>query len=191
MVSTTTRIAIVFTLSTISAFLLAVPTGQGSERHRDDPYDAVRKLQPGISKAAAMRLARSIERVAKSEDCNMPWQLLAAIAYHESSLGVRTVNEATHDYGLMQINKKNVLRYGLSQSRIVKDAEYSIKFACRLLKDNHDRYGNRYPYWLGIYRSGTALWRQEIRANAQRYDHMVRRTAKAIGLNEANAVASR
>ena len=175
-------------LLSLSSFLLAVPCGLGSEREVDPQYEAIRRLQPRLKPGKALRLARAIERVASA--CGMPWQILTSIAFHESSLGLNTENTRTNDYGLMQVNKKNLLRDGLSLTKIRQDAAYSLEFACKLLKENRDRYGEKYPYWLGIYRSGTALWREDIRANARRYDRMVRRTARLIGYH-GPAVASR
>lgn len=145
-------------------------------------YHAITKLQPGLTVARAERLARTFTHVAV--DCGIDWRLLVSIAYHESSLGIQLVNARTRDYGIMQVNQKNVLRYSLSQDRLMKDAAYSIRFACGLLKDNRARYGSKYPYWLGIYRSGTALWKNDIRDNAQRYDRIIRRTARSLGYHE-------
>lgn len=114
--------------------------------------------------------------------------MLLSIAFNESSLNQAATNGTTKDYGLMQINQKTILRYGLDESRLMKDMVYSLRAACRILRDNHDKYGDRYVYWIGIYRSGTALWREEIRRNAESYDRIIRRTAKRIGFDREIAL---
>lgn len=163
------------------SFLGAVPAGQGSiPKAKDDPIlQAIHKLQPALSNGRAGRLARSFAIAA--HDCNIPWQLLVSIAFHESSLGVNVVNAKTHDFGLMQVNEKTALRYDLSQDRLLRDEAYSLAAACRVLSDNRDKYSKRLPYWLGIYRSGTRLSDPRIRENAKRYDHMIRITAATLG----------
>lgn len=170
--------------------VLAVSTGQGSDQTTELAYDRIRLLQPQLSKARAKALAHAFMTVAQEESCQMPWQILAAIAYNESSLGVSNVNARSKDYGIMQINAKNILRYGLSRDKLMKDETYSIRFACKLLKDNKERFASKHKYWLGVYRSGTALWKNSIVANATRYDRIIRGTARQIGYYDFTAVAS-
>lgn len=164
--------------------LLSAPCGLGSDSLSDItfPVQAIERLQPALKGVKAHRLARTFEKVAAR--CGMDWHLLMAIAYNESSLIQGKVNSSTHDYGMMQINQKNILRYGLSRDKILRDPEYSLEFACKLLKDNRARYSAKYTYWVGIYRSGTALHRSAIRNNARSYDHMIRSTARGIGYQE-------
>ncbi len=160
---------------------MAAPCGLGSDDLADHtfPLQAVQRLQPGLTQDKALRLARAFERIAST--CGVDWRLLVSIAYHESSLIDGKVNHDTQDYGLMQINSNTALRFGLSRDRLLKDPSYSIEAACRLLTDNRMRYGAKYSFWLGIYRSGTALNKSRIVANAKSYDRMIRTTAQQIG----------
>jgi hypothetical protein len=80
----------------------------------------------------------------------------------------------------MQINQKTIARRKLSKSRLLSDAAYSVRFACQLLNENKARYERKHLYWLGIYRSGTALHKKKIVDNAKRYDTIVRRTAAKL-----------
>lgn len=156
----------------------------------DPTYLAIKKLQPSLTPAEVKLLTNAFRAVSADKACGMPWEILVSIAYHESSLISKKFNPRSKDYGLMQINAKNVLRYGLSQDKLMKDAQYSIRFACRLLKDNKDRYGQKVHYWLGIYRSGTALWKASIQQNAKSYDRIIRTTAQKIGYKEHSELAS-
>lgn len=159
--------------------VLAVSTGQGSDQTTELAYDRIRSLQPQLSKARAKTLAHAFMTVANEESCQMPWQILAAIAYNESSLGVSNVNARSKDYGIMQINTRTMARMGLNHNRVMKDDGYSISAACKILRDNKNHYGNK-PYWIGIYRSGTAFANPKIVANAKRYHKIIMRTAYAI-----------
>jgi hypothetical protein len=171
--------AFIFTIAVAST--ATAPCGLGSDDLSGvtTPLHAVRKLQPRLPLTKARKLALAFQDTASR--CGMDWRLLVSIAYHESSLRVGAMNEETRDYGLMQINENLILRFGLSREKLLKDPAYSIEFACKLLKDNHKRYGAKYSYWLGIYRSGTALKNERIVANAQSYDRMIRSTAEGLG----------
>lgn len=164
-----------------SFFLAAAPAVPDTKvPHRTDPIAvAIRKLQPALKPARAQQLARSFRNASVS--CGVSWQLLVSIAFHESSLGLHKVNAATQDFGLMMINQKTSLRYGLAQDTLLTDDAYSLAAACRVLSDNRARYGSKLPYWIGLYRSGTRLGEARIRDNAKRYDRMVRSTAAQIG----------
>lgn len=168
----------------MASFALTAPVGLGSDdlRNYTFPIQAVMRLQPALSLPKARILARAFESTAHS--CGVDWHLLVAIAYHESSLKIETFNSITMDYGLMQINEKNAMRFGLSRTKLMRDPTYSMQFACKLIKDNRERYSAKYPFWLGIYRSGTAFSKQKIVANARSYDKMIRTTAKSIGYSE-------
>lgn len=146
----------------------------------DPVVSAITKLQPALKPAKAKKLAEALVKAR----CTIPWQILVSIAYHESSLRMDAHNASTNDHGLMQINSKNFLRYGLAHDRLVKDAGYSIQAACRILEENRERYAGRVPYWIGLYRSGTALWKENIRDSAMRYDRIIRRTASTLGYVE-------
>lgn len=164
--------------------VLTAPCGLGSDNLSGFtfPLQAVQQLQPSLSVVKARKLAQAFQTTAHS--CGMDWRILVSIAYHESSLIIGTVNPTTQDYGLMQVNVKNILRFGLSRDKLLKDPAYSLEFACKLLKDNQKRYSSKHPYWIGIYRSGTALSKRKIVANAKSYDRMIRITAKSLGYQE-------
>jgi hypothetical protein len=177
-------------ISAIALFLTSVASaGLGSDEANDFRYSAILKLQPALPKQRAKRIAHALEQVGRT--CTIPWPILVSIAFNESSLGINTLNPETQDFGLMQVNEKNFLRYGLSQSRLMKDEAYSLTAACRILEENQARYGKRLTYWLGLYRSGTAIWEARVRENAKRYDRMIRKTALRIGYKEQRAEKSK
>lgn len=166
--------AILYFNSTIAASQSIIPD------IKHDIETAIKALQPSLSDERVDSMAAAFKSVSLSNSCRISWQTLVSIAFIESSLGLNMYNAASHDYGLMQINIKNIKRHNLSKDRLMRDDKYSIKFACKLLKENKDRYASRLPYWLGLYRSGTALYREEIRQNAMQYDKIVRDIIKKV-----------
>jgi hypothetical protein len=155
-------------------------TGQGSDS-LPEFKDTLRKLQPRLTKTQSKRLESIFRKVANEESCGIQWQILASIAFNESSLGFNTVNERTKDYGLMQINERTITRLALNKDKVMRDTTYAVRAACKVLRHNKDRYAEKLTYWVGIYRSGTALWKESIRDNAKRYNRIILATAETIG----------
>lgn len=165
----------------VALFLSLVPSGLASEE-LSDTAEVITKLQPKLKGAKARSMAKAFESAGARY--GIDWRILVAIAYHESSLRTGAFNAKTKDYGLMQINERNILIYHLSREKLLRDPAYSIEFACKLLKDNKKRYSAKYSYWVGIYRSGTALTKIKIADSAKSYDKMVRDTARELGYDE-------
>ncbi len=162
-----------------------------AEQKREDPIlTAIKRLQPALKDRKANKLAAIFRKVTRSRTCNMPWQILVSIAYNESSLGTQLINSKSKDYGLMQINQRNLRKHKLKKRHALRNHLRVVQVACSILEYNKSRYKHRVPYWLGIYRSGTALWKPSIRNNARAYDRIIRRTAKLIGYRKPTRVAS-
>jgi soluble lytic murein transglycosylase-like protein len=79
--------------------------------------------------------------------------LLAAIAKVESSNNPLAVNRRTHDYGLMQLNIRNLQHWKLSPTQAL-NADVSIKYAAKLLQGYKRRFGHE-PKWACRYNLGT------------------------------------
>jgi hypothetical protein len=154
----------------------------------ESPSLAIRRLQPAISKVRAEYLAKVFVRVSQRLDCQIPWQILVSIAFHESSIGLYTENEKSFDYGIMQINERTIRRLKLDFARVRKDSLYSITASCRIVRSNYEAYAHL-PYWIGIYRSGTALWKPSIVRNAESYSRIILSTAEKLGYRPALEVA--
>lgn len=78
----------------------------------------------------------------------------------------------------MQINHRNISRYGFTPERVTKDDALSIRIACDILAKNRARYRAAVPYWIGLYRSGLNLKSKVIVQNAKSYDSIVRKTMR-------------
>lgn len=155
---------------------------------------AIERLQPALTDEDADRLALALEAVTEDAFCEISWQILLSVAFKESSLYRSAVGKSKNhkhniDFGLMQINKKNILRMGLDKDKLLKDEEYSLSVACSLLTDAKHRYSQNFKYWLGIYHSGTALWQANTKADAQEYHSKIMIIAKRIGYKTTDKLA--
>lgn len=157
----------------------------------DPVITAIVKLQPNLSRTEVLRISSALRSVYEDGTCSIPWQLVLSIAFHESSLRITAINSKSKDYGFMQISKNNIDKMSLNKIRLMSDYKYSLRVACKILSYNQSRYSHKVFYWLGLYRSGNALWKQNIRANAISYDKMVRSTAYKIGYRYNNRQIAR
>lgn len=123
----------------------------------------------------------ALDRLAGQSECDISWPILLSVAFNESSLRRGAVGR-TKDYGLTQINHRNVLIRNLDWRKLMTDEHYSLSVACDILTENKIGYSKKFTYWLGLYRSGTRLKDPRVRQSAIRYDRIVRRTAAQIGL---------
>lgn len=166
--------------TSLIAFLYA--SAGSSEYHPsgvDEVAQAIHRLSPVLSKAEVAKLSHAL-RTVKHNDCKVDWKVLIAVAFKESSFHTHAMNKSTGDYGLMQLNEKMIVHYGLSRDRLLKDETYAMQAGCRVLQENQTRYSARYAYWVGIYRSGTALWKESIRTNAKSYDRHIKLLAERM-----------
>lgn len=173
-----------FICTMVVSTLFMASAGQSSHIDYSRALVSIKKLQPKLADTQAHNLAYTFTRVSMEPECQIPWQILVSIAYNESSLVTSSYNPKTKDYGIMQVNERNILRYGLSHDKVMKDTSYAVRFACFLVKENKTKFSDKHDYWLGIYRSGTALWKTKIKENAIRYNKMIRKTARSIGYVE-------
>lgn len=161
--------------------------GNGERKLRYDYVaDQIHRLQPRMGEEARYRLAQALRDT--SSTCGISWQILLSLAFHESSLNPAAVNDRSKDHGLTQINEKTILTLRLDRHRLMKDERYALAAACRVLTENKQRYQNKFEFWLGMYRSGTAVWKESVRLSATRYDRMIRRTAARLGKETQVAV---
>lgn len=171
-------------LLTASCFLLAAPIGRSSELTvRRDVQAVIHQLQPSLNNQDTLKLARALAHVVNGGTCEISWDILLSVAFTESSLQknkIGILNPRTKDYGLMQVTEEMVLRLHLDRAKLLRDEEYSFKIGCQILTANKQKYAEAVPYWLGLYRSGTRIWRASIRRNAIAYDTMIRRRAGEI-----------
>lgn len=170
---------------TLGSFV-CLPQAVGNGERKLGPVDPIAtqvgRLQPKMQSPARHRLAAALRDV--SRECGMPWQILLSVAFHESSLKTGAVNAKTRDYGLTQINDKTILNLRLDRSRLLTDERYALGAACRVLSENRTKHASTFRYWLGMYRSGNAVWKDAVRRNAMSYDTMIRKTAAQMGYRE-------
>ena len=95
-------------------------------------------------------------------------QVLLAIAWHESRLlpwKIHRNSDGSTDYGLMQINSRNLPSLGLTQQRAMAPCT-NILAGARLYRRAIKRYGNTWTA-VGAYHSTTPLLRQRYALDIQ------------------------
>lgn len=163
-------------------FPLSVAESGAHKRVTHDPViHVIGRLQPRLKTDARVRLARALRSVTAEPGCKISWQVLLAVAFNESSLWIDSVNNQTHDHGLMQINEKNVLRLRLDSHRLKRDERYALSTGCKILTQFKTQYAGKFPAWIGMYRAGVRLSSDAVRLSAQRYDTMIRKTVSKMG----------
>jgi soluble lytic murein transglycosylase-like protein len=84
-----------------------------------------------ISEQKAIDIAVIIERL--SSKYGVPGNVIASIAFVESSYKLNAVNKASNDYGIMQVNAWNVRVLKLNKARLLSDLEYSLDSGVQIL----------------------------------------------------------
>ncbi len=118
-------------------------------------------------------------RGAKRDKCPVGWNTLVAVAFVESGLTNGRIGRLSKnglDFGLMQINAATAEGMRLDTARLLRDEEYSMRAACRVLAyalaarpDSAD--------WVGAYNTGPRWDRPAVRRRAHAYAQKVRAVA--------------
>lgn len=149
--------------------------------HKDKAQFGLMRLQPRLVAADAGK----IYTAAYENTCGLPWQVLAAIAFVESSLiknSVGRLNKTT-DFGLMQINEKTVGRYSFDKHKLMTSEAYAMWAASIVLRDLYSISRGTFKYWLGMYRFGTN--KRRFYSRMKFYHDNVVRVAKQLGLSDS------
>lgn len=170
-------------VSALSCGLSAAASNSETITLSDRALAAVKTLQPRLTDLQAKRMTKALLAVQKA-GCVVTWQVLLSIAYTESSLrrdAVGQLNPRTKDYGLMQINAKTAERLGLDKARLMADERYAFAAGCMVLKGMKEKYANRHPYWIGLYRAGTAVSSPTTVRIAKTYHGLIMARATRLG----------
>ena len=98
------------------------------------------------------KLAASFEKVAKKYGLDP--LLLSAMAAVESGYFVGAINSRTADYGIMQINARNIKHYKFSKERLLTDVPYSIEAGAIVLSWFKAKYAHKEKNWFCRYNVG-------------------------------------
>lgn len=98
-------------------------------------------------------LAYKIVKVSNQYGINA--NIYTAILAHESMFKLNAVNERSHDYGIAQINIKNIRNMGLDLDLILTDLEYSLRAGAQVLSYMKKRYSASEANYACRYNVGT------------------------------------
>lgn len=118
-------------------------------------------LSPHVSKAQATEYAAAMSKY--SEQYDVDWRVAAAIFKQESDFKMGEVNETYRDFGMGQINYRNIKVLNLDLARLLTDVDYTIHQTYRILHDLKQRYNHGYTgykQWFTRYHSFTLEFRK-------------------------------
>lgn len=146
--------------------------------HSKDLMKQIMRNKPGISKVYAGLLAREIRLVSKKYD--IPADIFCAIIAQESKYKLDTVNTITGiykgqetkveiDFGLTQINWRNVKRHKFNTKKLKSDVKYSLNAGAFMLAQFKKSHGKKESNWWSRYYSGNKIKRSEYEKLVGRY----------------------
>jgi hypothetical protein len=87
---------------------------------------------------------------------NVPKKLIKAILKHESNLTLNSINKKTKDYGIAQINIRNIKSYKLNKNKLLTNLKYSVDKGVFIMAYFKNRYENELgDKWIAKYNCGT------------------------------------
>jgi soluble lytic murein transglycosylase-like protein len=86
---------------------------------------------------------------------NIDPKIVNAFFFVESKHNVAAANKRTRDYGIAQINIRNIKRLGLNKERLLRDPYYSIEQGIKIIVYFKNRYEAKLGYtWVAKYNCG-------------------------------------
>jgi hypothetical protein len=101
--------------------------------------NSIKELTPSIEAEEARKLAVVIESAANKH--SVDWRVLVAILKQESNFNLEAVNYETRDYGIGQINYRNIKRLEISLAKLLTDLEYAVETTAKFIAENCNKYG--------------------------------------------------
>lgn len=98
----------------------------------------VRRNNPYLSKKYSEEVAVSIDKYAK--EYKIPPNIIAAIFMVESGYKLNSINKASSDYGIGQVNEYNIRAYKLDKMRLLTDLDYSVKWGVHVFAWFYKKY---------------------------------------------------
>ena len=97
----------------------------------DQTARRILEVNPKLQDSYAAEVAAQIHAAAKKHDLKV--DKLFAIIAQESKFRVGAVNKRSHDYGIGQINIKNIDALKLDRHRLLTDVAYSVNWSAYML----------------------------------------------------------
>jgi len=128
-----------------------------------------------ISVDEALDYAKAFGAVVQGEHCNVPLEVLLAVASYENRLFIVDAVSPTNDVGLMQVHAKSK-----EEIQLFKDPRENISEGCRRLamgrRGKTPRTKERFAAWFQRYNSGSVGYGERIYWAYARVRAVLRRT---------------
>lgn len=117
--------------------------------------DKVIRQMAAIQRTVDMEIAKKI--FSKCIKYNIPCEIYVAIIAQESMFKVNAFNKKTQDYGIAQINIRNIKAYNIDVKKLLSDVDYSLEQGAMILAWFYKVYGKKEPKtWYCRYNIGTS-----------------------------------
>ena len=116
----------------------------------------IQSLNPHISEKDADKYGKLIEDY--SVRYGIDWKIIVAIIYQESNFKLDAANcsnSGCQDFGMVQINFRNIKRLKLNMGKLLTDPEYNIFAMSEMLIDLKKRFSKKDKRWFARYHSST------------------------------------
>jgi len=121
------------------------PTNVPKLKTRPDFLADASKLKTEPSSTAEVHLVRLVHKIALQH--NIDPKLFEAIIRQESSFKVNAINLRSQDYGLGQINIRNIRSLGLDKHRLTTDPTYNLTHSALILQRIQRLYAHEDQWW--------------------------------------------
>ena len=96
----------------------------------------------------------------------IPTKVFKAMLKIESNFNLNKVNKKTKDYGIAQINIRNIKHFKLNKLRLTTDLDYSLDNGAKIASYFFKRYNGTLGYkWVAKYNCGTKIKCENTKAS--------------------------
>lgn len=128
----------------------------------DEIAFVIRELSPHVTEKQSLVYANSIRRY--SIQYNIDWKIAVAIFKRESNFTMGAVETRSRDYGLGQINHRNITHRNINKKKLLTDPDYAIHETYKILDELNRKYNTNakgWRKWYTRYHSFTPVHRQK------------------------------
>jgi len=138
----------------------------------EDIRKIMEKVEKRYKKPIKNKKKKQISIYQAAVKYNLNVRHLAAIIAVESAFKLRAVNKKSNDYGIAQINYKNIAARKLDKARLLQDLDYSVAAGAKILAEKQKRYEHKESLWYCRYNVGTGAYRK-IEKGCKKYANRV------------------
>lgn len=138
-----------------------------------DVYNQLERIAPHLSQREKLELATDIVKVCEQQRINC--QIFTAVLAQESMFRTSAFNHRTLDYGIGQVNIRNIASLKLDKHRLLNDRVYSLTAAAQIFGYFQRRYGAKEALWYCRFNVGSGKLERGLGRQCAFYADAVKR----------------